>query len=44
MIEITTKYKEDPETMKKLILKLMADTLDTWGYQAGTDVYRESVR
>lgn len=44
MIEITTEYKEDPETMKKLIMKLMADTLDTWGYEAGTNIYRESVR
>ena len=43
MQDLKTEYKEDPETMMKLMAKLMADTLDTWGYQAGTDIYRKAL-
>lgn len=41
VIELTTEYKDDPETLKQLVLKLMADTLDTWGYEAGTKLIRD---
>ena len=40
MIEIDHEYQD--ETIKQLeMLKLMADTLDTLGYSAGTKIYRE---
>lgn len=40
MIEIDKEYQD--ETIKQLeMLKLMADTLDTLGYSAGTKIYRE---
>ena len=41
MIEITEEYKDKPETMKELMSRLMADTLDCLGYSAGTNIYRE---
>ena len=40
MIEIDQDY-QDEMTKKLEMLKLMADTLDTLGYSAGTKVYRE---
>lgn len=40
MIEIDQEY-QDEMTKKLEMLKLMADTLDTLGYSAGTKVYRE---
>ena len=36
LAEITTEYREDPDTMRKLIFKLMADALETWGYRTDT--------
>lgn len=41
MIEIKTEYMDKPETMKALMARLMADTLDCLGYSAGTRIYRE---
>ena len=40
MIEIDQEY-QDEMTKKLEMMKLMADTLDTLGYSAGTKVYRE---
>lgn len=40
MIEIDQEY-QDEMTKKLEMLKLMADTLDTLGYSAGTKIYRE---
>lgn len=42
MKEIAEEYAEKPEVRKDLILSLMADTLDTQGYQAGTKIFRET--
>ena len=36
MAEIVTEYSDDPERMRELIVKLMADTLETWGYRTET--------
>ena len=40
--EIIEKYENDPGTMSELIIKLMADTLDTWGYK--TDKVRQDIQ
>ena len=40
MIEIDKEYN-DEMTKKLEMLKLMADTLDSLGYSAGTKIYRE---
>ena len=40
MKEINDTYN-DEMTRKMEMLKLMADTLDTLGYSAGTKIYRE---
>ena len=34
--EITSEYKNDPETMRRLVLKLSLDALETWGYRTDT--------
>lgn len=42
MKEIAEEYAEKPEVRKDLMLSLMADTLDTWGYEVGTRIYRNA--
>lgn len=34
--EIKEEYQNDSVTKRYLIMKLMADTLDTWGYRTET--------
>lgn len=34
--EIREEYQNDSETKRYLIMKLMADTLETWGYRTET--------
>ena len=44
MKEIAEEYQTNRETRERLMMKLMADTLDAWGYSAGTKIYREACK
>ena len=44
MQEIVDDYKDKPETMRRLIDKLMIDTLDCYGYTAGLNIFENVIK
>ena len=44
MKEIAEEYETNRETRERLMMKLMADALDSLGYEAGTRIYRGSCK
>lgn len=44
MIELSEEYKEHPDTMKELMIKMMMDVLECNGYTAGNRVYKDRLK
>ena len=44
MIELSEEYKDKPETMKQLAEKLNIDVLECFGYGAGAEIYKKTLK